>query len=193
MRTDVDSMFQPAAESSSGANLLWLVVLALAGLGGSLVVACVAPFIALAVMLGGTVRLQLALRAMTAIWLANQLVGFALYHYPRTQNSVLWGLAAGVAALLTTASASKVLAQRKARPVIARVGLAFGLGFIAYEGTLFVTASVLGGIENFSPAIIAQVGFSNLSWFIGLVAFNELVAMFCKPWLGVIPRLTRLA
>ncbi|MBA3833521.1 MAG: hypothetical protein H0X34_16845 [Chthoniobacterales bacterium] len=93
MMTDNNSTFQPAEESTLAANFLWLFVLALAGLGGSVVIACVAPFVALAVALAGTVRLTVALRAMTGIWLANQFVGFAFYHYPRTPKTVLWGLA----------------------------------------------------------------------------------------------------
>lgn len=193
MMTDNNSIFQPAEESSGAASFVWLFVLALAGLGGSVVIACIAPFVALAVALAGTVRLTVALRAMTGIWLGNQFVGFAFYHYPRTPNTALWGLAIGAAALLATAVAAKVMTHGTALPILARAGLALGLGFIAYESSLFVAALFLGGIETFSPAIIAQVGFSNLVWFIGLVALNELVAMVCKPWLGTIPRLVKAA
>jgi hypothetical protein len=191
--TGNNSSFHPAEESSSAANLLWLFVLALAGLGGSVVIACVAPFVALAVALAGTVRLTVALRAMIVIWLANQFVGFIFFHFPRTPNTVLWGFAIGGTSLLATVVAATVMKRARALPILARVGLAFGLGFTAYESGLFVAALFLGGVETFSPAIIAQVGFSNLVWFIGLVALNELVAMLCKPWLGVTPRLMKLA
>ncbi len=74
MITAIDSHLHAANESSPGADFLWLAVLALAGLGRSLVLACIAPFVALAVALAGTVRLVAALRAMTITWLANQFV-----------------------------------------------------------------------------------------------------------------------
>ncbi len=193
MMTDNNPTFRPTGASSPAANLVWLFILALAGLGGSVVIACIAPFVALAVALAGTVRLTVALRAMTAIWLGNQFVGFAFYHYPRTPNTVFWGLAIGAAALLTTAVAAKILKHGTALPILARAALALGLGFIVYGSSLFAAALFLGGIETFSPAIIAQVGFSNLVWFIGLVALNELVAIICKPWLGTIPRMVRAA
>ena len=40
---------------SAAANFVWLGILTLAGLGGSLVISCVTPFVALAVALAGTV------------------------------------------------------------------------------------------------------------------------------------------
>ena len=75
----------------TAANFLWLAILALAGLGGSLVISCVTPFVALAVALAGTVRLTVALRAMIAVWLTNQFVGFAFLHFPRTLRHVSLG------------------------------------------------------------------------------------------------------
>src|SRR6266404_9117755 len=88
------------ASPSDAANFMWLVILVLAGLGGSLVISCVTPFVALAVALSGTVRLRVALRAMSAIWMLNQLTGFVFFHFPRTPNTLLLGFAIGAAALL---------------------------------------------------------------------------------------------
>lgn len=182
-----------AGEPTAVANFVWILILTLAGIGGSLVISCIAPFVALAVALAGTVRLAAAVRAMTAIWLANQFIGFVFFHFPRTPNTVLWGLAIGAAALVSTVIAANVMKRATATPILARVGLAFVLGFAAYEGGLFVAALSLGGVETFSPAIIAQIGLSNVIWLIGLVALNELVAVLCKPWLGITPRLLNAA
>ena len=193
MMTNNDLSLDAAEEPSATASVVWILILTLAGVGGSLVISCVTPFVALAVALAGTVRLAVALRAMTAIWLANQFIGFVFFHFPRTPNTVLWGLAIGVAALSSTVLAAKVIKGATAMPILARAGLALALGFAAYEGGLFVAALFLGGLETFSPAIIAQVGLSNVVWLVGLVALNELVAMLCKPWLGVTPRLLKAA
>lgn len=193
MMTDTNSTLNRLGEPSAAANLVWIVILTFASIGGSLVISCVAPFVALAVALAGTVRLASALRAMTAIWLTNQFVGFVFYHFPRTANTMLWGLAIGGAALLSTLVAAFLMKRATAIPVPARAGLALALSFATYEGSLFVAALFLGGIETFSPAIVVQVAFSNVVWFIGLVGLNELVAILCKPWLGVTPRLLKAA
>jgi hypothetical protein len=183
-----------AEESSPTADFLWLVVLALAGLSGSLVLACIAPFVALAVALAGTVRLAAALRAMTMIWLANQFVGFAFYHFPRTPITTFWGLAIGAAALLTTALTAKLLKRANALPIFPRIALGFVVAFAVYETGLFLAALFLGGIETFSPAIIAKIGLVNLLWLIGFVGLNELVALLTRQWLRATPRrLTKLA
>jgi len=175
------------------ATFIWLVILALAGLGGSLIISCVTPFAALAIALAGTVRLTLALRAITAIWLANQFVGFAFLHFPRTPNTFLWGVAIGGATLLSTLIASSVLKRARFSSTATRLGLAFLLVYAIYEVSLFAVALVLGGSETFLPAIIAQIGLVNLAWLAGLVALNELFSMTCKRWLGAIPRLAKVS
>ena len=173
------------------ANSVWLVILALAGMGGSLVLSCVTPFVALAVALAGTVRLTVALPAMAAIWLVNQLIGFSFLHFPRTLNSIFWGIASGVAALLSTWLAAEVIKRTSSWSRPARLCLALLLGFAVYEATHFVAALFLGGLETFSLPIIAQLGLVNLAWLAGLVALNELVSILCKPWLGTTPRLAK--
>jgi hypothetical protein len=176
---------------TTAANFVWLVILSLAGLGGSVVISCVTPFVALAVALVGTVRLTLALRAMIAIWLANQLVGFVLFHFPRTSNPFLWGLAMGGAALLSTLTAGIAFKRLASRSTAAKLSLAFLLAYAIYEACLFVAALFLGGTETFSPAIIAQIGFVNAAWLVGIVALNELLSILCKPWFGAIPRFAK--
>ena len=178
---------------SNAASLVWLVILAVASLGGSLVISCVIPSVALAVALAGTVRLRVALSAMIAIWLTNQLIGFVFLHFPPTLNTVLWGLAIGGAALLSTVVAARAIRHSASLPTLARLGLAFLLAFGGYEASLFVGALFLGGVETFSPMIIAQIGFVNLLWFVGLVALNELVAIVCQSWLGIMPRLAKVS
>ena len=126
-------------------------------------------------------------------WFANQFVGFVFYHFPRTANTVLWGLAIGATAVLTTLVTAKLLKRVNNLPVLARIGLGFVVALATYEGSLFLAALFLGGVENFSLAIIAEIGLSNLLWLTGFVVLNELVAMLCKPRLGVIRRLTKLA
>ena len=179
------------AKPSEAANLIWLASLVLAALGGSLVISCITPFVAFAVALAATVRLRLALGAMTMIWLTNQLVGFVFYNFPRTANTVLWGLAICGAALLSTIIASSAVSHTRGLSIFVRLALAILIGFAAYEVTLFAAALFLGGRETFSLAIVTQVGFMNLAWLIGIGVLNELMSTLCKSWVGVMPRLAR--
>jgi hypothetical protein len=124
---------------------------------------------------------------MSAIWLTNQFVGFVFFHFPRTMNTVWWGLAIGAAALLSAVAASIVI--KRTRLTLLRLGFGLLISYSIYQMTLLATALVLGSLETFSPHVIVQLGLINLVWFVGLVALNELVAILCKTWLGVTPRL----
>jgi hypothetical protein len=173
------------------ANTVWIVILTLAGVGGSLIISCVTPFVALAVALAGTVRLTVAIRAMIVIWMANQFVGFLFLHFPWTAFTVQWGLALCAAAILTACATAAVLKLGASLPVFARLVLAILVSFLVYEVSLFVASLFLGGLETFSPAAIGRIGLSNLVWFAGIIALNELLTLVCKPWLAMMPRLAR--
>jgi hypothetical protein len=171
------------------ANFVWMAILAVAAISGSLALSCITPFAALAVALAGTVRLRAALTTITAVWLTNQMVGFACLGYPRTPGTFIWGIVIGGAALLATVVASAVIKRASSRGTATRLGLALLLSFAGYEATLLIASLFLGGLETFAPRIIAQLGVTNLAWFVGLIALNELVAWLCRPWLGIAPRL----
>ncbi|SRR6266542_311574 len=187
----VEARYKRAAEPSGAANLIWLASLVLAALGGSLLISCIMPFVAFAVALAATVRLRLALGAMTVIWLINQLIGFVFYNFPRTTNTVLWGVAIWGAALLTTMIASSVVRRTRELSIFARLVFALVIGFATYQVALCGAALFLGGRETFSLAIVMQLGFMNLAWLIGIGVFNELMSILCKSWIGVMPRLVR--
>ena len=173
------------------ANAAWVLILGIVGLGGSLIISCVTPFVALAVALAGTVRLGRAIKALLAIWAINQCIGFVFLHFPLTAFTLLWGAALGVASILTTTVAAVVLGRSAPLPALVRLVLAFLLAFCVFELGLAIVASFVGGLETFSPRVVAQVGFSNLVWFAAIVALNELTRMAGKPLIGPMPRLLK--
>jgi hypothetical protein len=193
MKTRIDSMniAQDAAEPSDAAKFIWLAIVTLAGLAGSLAISCVAPFIALAVALAGTVRLSLALPAMSVIWFANQLIGFSFFHFPRTANTFLWGLAIGVAVLFSTSVAGVTMHRSRQWQVFAQLALAFGLGFVSYQGILMLASLILGGEETFAPPVVAQIAVINAAWLAGLIVLNELLSLVAKRFIGRMPRLLK--
>lgn len=185
-----DADFQ-VAHPSFMAHFIWLLTLTVAVVGATLALSCVTPFAALAVALAGTVGLRASLRVMITVWLANQVIGFGLFNFPRTPDTFLMGLAIGGAAVAGTAVAWLVLNQMQRRSVPLRLSVALLVSFTTYELTLLVAVVFLGDLETFRPAILAELGFVNLVSFAGMIALNEILAALGRPWLGRIPRLVR--
>ena len=185
-----DADFQ-IAHPSFMASFIWLLILTLAAVGATVALSCVTPFAALAVALAGTVGLRASLRVMIAVWLANQVIGFGLFHFPRTPDTFLIGMAIGGAAVMGTIAAWIVLKQMRSRPVLLRLGVALVVSFGTYELTLFAAVIFLGDLETFRLAIVAQLGFINAVSLVGMVVLNEVAAALCRPWLGRMPRLVR--
>ena len=197
MRTPNDYIRIPAvadpSQPTSLASFTWMMILTMAAIGATLTLSCVTPFAALAVALAGTVGLRASLCIVTVVWLANQIVGFVLFHFPHTANTFLWGIAIGGAALVTTIVASVVMKYAASSPAPLRLGVAVALGFGVYEMALAAAAVLLGGLELFRPAIVAQLAFINVISLAGMVVLNEIVVALGRPWLGTMPRLVRSA
>lgn len=179
------------AHPSSMASLLWMLILTLAAIGATFTLSCVTPFAALAVALAGTIGLRASLRIVTVVWFANQVIGFGFFHFPRTPNTFLWGAAIGGAAIATTIVASVVMKYGSSWATLLRLGIALLLSFAVYEMTLLGAAVLLGGLETFTPAIVAQLALINAVSLVGIAVLNEVAAALCRPWLGRIPRLVR--
>ena len=185
-----DADFQ-IAHPSFMANFLWLLVLSLAVVGATVALSCVTPFAALAVALAATVGLRASLGVMIAVWLANQLIGFGVFHFPRTPDTFLMGIAIGAAAVAGTIAAWLVLDRMQIRSVLLRLGVAFLTSFAVYELALLGPVGFLGDLATFGPAVVAELGLVNAVALLGMVAMNEILAALCRPWLGRIPRLVR--
>ncbi|MBI1197662.1 MAG: hypothetical protein GC203_07360 [Phenylobacterium sp.] len=140
----------------------WPVVLAVVTVAGSLAASCLMPFTALAAIAAATLPPGRAALAVIGAWAANQAIGFGLLGYPHT------GQALGQGASLLAAA---LLAQQVARAVgvatggVLRLCAGFVAGFVAYEALLLAAARVTGGLDTFTPAIVAQVAVSDALWF----------------------------
>jgi hypothetical protein len=179
------------ANTSSLVTWLWPALLAVAAVGGSLVLTCVVPFAAFAVATASTLRLRSALGTMAIIWLANQAVGFGALGYPWTLNTALWGLAIGAAAVLATLAASGVLGRFHALPGWLRLPLTFGTAFVVYEVALLAVAFILGSGDVFAPAIIGRLALIDAAWLGGLVLVHAVLTAWGQPWHGATSRLAR--
>lgn len=179
------------AHPSFMASFTWTLILTLATIGGTFALSCVTPFAALAVALAATVGLRASLCIMITVWFANQLIGFGLFHFPPTANTLLFGVAIGVASVVSTIVASVMMKYMSSGTAPLRLGVALALSFAAYETILLAAAPFFGDLETFRPAVVAELAFVNAVSLAGMVVLNEMAALLCRPWLGRIPRLIR--
>ncbi|NVD27850.1 hypothetical protein HUO14_08040 [Parasphingorhabdus flavimaris] len=154
-------------QSSSSVQNIWAGVLASSSVLGSLALACIFPFAAIATLLAATLPFRKAAVWMGAVWFANQLVGYLILGYPQTANSFGHGLAMGATAMATLFVAKTVLDMRSDRSFVT-LGLAFVAAFAAYEALLLLAATFLGGVQNFMPSIVWMVAQNDILWFAGL-------------------------
>jgi hypothetical protein len=155
--------------------LLWFAILVASSLIFSLGFACAAPFAAIGAVAAVTLARRDALLAGGLTWLINQGVGYGMLGYPWTANSVAWGLALGAATLLATVAAGGIYQMKAAIPRVVRFGTAFATAFLAFEAAICVTAIFLGGLQDFTVAIVARIFVINAATFVGLVVLYSLV------------------
>ena len=172
-------------------NLAWTVALAGATIIGSLAAACMMPFVALAVVVAASLPMRHGIVAVTAIFAANQAIGFAFLGYPAEAYTFAWGAALWGATLAAWSVARSIVGPsrdlRAARLVLAAIA-AFG----TYEVLLFAFATEVGGAETFTPAIVAQLAANEGLWLLALAGLRLGVTGAAPAIFGAQPRL-RLA
>ena len=169
--------FRLAPVEARHAPLFCFALLTVSCALASFALACATPFAAFAVIAAAMLPLRPALLVVTGAWLVNQGIGFGALHYPIDGNTMLWCAVIGIAALAATAASSAVLRAlpQSGTPLILAPALICGYGI--YELVLLAATPFLGGAGDFTAAIVAQIGFTNIAWLIGLVAACEIVRL----------------
>lgn len=137
-------------------------VLAATTLSGTVVLACMMPFAAIAAVAALAMPARRGVAAVAGCWLGNQVLGFGLLGFPWDGAT----LAAGVSLL-----AASLLAFAAARGVAGRGGnpaLAFLAAFAAFEASLFAYALPFGDPALFAPEIVGLIALNDGLWFAGL-------------------------
>jgi hypothetical protein len=166
-----------AAIDTRIARLFCLLLLTAACVLASLAFACATPFAAFAALAGAMLPLSAALLVVMAAWIVNQAIGFGVLGYPMEMNTLLWGLAIGVAALAATAVSAQVPRYLPQGGRAATLTLAVIAAYAAYEIVLLAFAPDLGGSGAFTMTIIARLGLLNVVWMLGLVAACEIAVL----------------
>jgi len=175
MPTQLHTEAEGSSFNSLAKSGLWIAIVIAASIACSLMFACATPFAALAALAAEKMPRGQALTLTGCAWLANQLVGYLILHYPQTWDSFAWGAAIGVACLLATLGAEESLRFSKTR--LAGQTLAFISAFFLYEGALFASTAFLpSGPDAFSLRIVARIFEINVVAFLGLLILHRVAS-----------------
>jgi len=155
------------------APLFCLVLLTAACALASFAFACATPFAAFAVVAAAMLPMRPALLIVTAAWIVNQAIGFGALGYPLDADTILWGLAIWLAALIATATSVLVLRALPRTGSPTALSLALVAAYAVYEVVLFAFTPLLGGAGAFTLAVFGRLGVLSLLWLIGLVVACE--------------------
>jgi len=160
---------------------LWILLLTAASVFVTLGMACGTPFAALATLAALHMSRRDGLALIGIAWLADQAVGYGLHGYPRTANSVAWGVILGVGALMALLAAQALADRVRERGAVVA---AFAGAFVAYQAVLVAaTAGLASGAEAFSLPVVAWVLRVNLLSLGGLLILHRLAV-----WIGLVTR-----
>jgi len=163
-----------SAFTTNGRRLVWAGLLVAASLAFTFGFACAVPFAAFGAVAAMTLPRRDALLLTVALWLVNQIVGFGFLHYPWDAMTLSWGLILGTVAVASTIAAQAAVRQGG---VIQTALASFAAAFVVYEGALYIiSATVMGGTEDFTPAIVARILAINAAGFVALLAASALIA-----------------
>jgi hypothetical protein len=153
---------------------LWLALLIAASLLFTLGIACAVPFAAFGAIVAITLPQRDALLVTLALWLINQIVGFAVLHYPWDAMTLTWGAILAAIAVLSTVAAQATIGRYS---LVTTAIASFAAAFAVYEGGLYlISASIMGGSEDFAAAIVVQILAINAAAFAGLLVAALLMA-----------------
>ncbi len=166
------------AGSADWRRALWIGLLVAASVLFTLRFACAVPFAAFGAVAALTMPRRQTLFLTLAIWLANQIVGFAILGYPWTANTFAWGFVLGLSAVLATLAAQWIAPRLEGRSLLLILPVTFLGAFAAYEGSLYLAAvTALGGTDVFVSPIMLGILKINAIAFAGLLAVNRLGAL----------------
>ncbi len=153
---------------------LWIALIVSASVIVSLGFACAVPLAAFAAVAALTLPRRDAFVLVGLVWLANQLVGYTLLHYPWTVESFAWGAILGGVALLSTVAAQWTK-EHLAQGHMIVAATAFVAAFAVYEGTLFVISLAIGsGLSNYTPSVVKRIFAINAAAFAALYLVHSL-------------------
>jgi len=134
-------------------------ILAATTLSGSMVLACMMPFAAIATIAALAMPARRGAASVALCWLGNQVLGFGLMGFPWDGPT----FAAGLSLL-----GSSLIAFAAGRAIRGGPLPAFFAAFAAFELSLFAYALPFGDPALFAPEIVGLIALNDGLWFAGL-------------------------
>ncbi len=144
--------------------VVWIAGVILAAILTSWIFTCVTPFAALGAVCALHLRRRAAALAMTGVWLANQVIGFAFLGYPHDPTTLAWGGALLIATLAGTGGAAITAALVRRAGTALRGGLAVAVAYVTVQGVIAVAGLFLHG-DAFSLALQRELILLNAGTF----------------------------
>jgi hypothetical protein len=140
---------------------------------------CAMPFAALATFTAFKLQRRDAILSIGVIWLVNQAVGYGCLNYPRTLDSISWGIALGVATYTALLVAMKTAQQFRENNGLVSVVTAFVAAFAIFKIVLFAASlTIQGSSRAFSLLAFKKVLDINLLTLPVLFLLNQLAFVF---------------
>ncbi|KAB2942614.1 MAG: hypothetical protein K8F92_02945 [Hyphomicrobium sp.] len=163
--------------SANGAErrLLWIGLLTVATLLMTGVFACAVPFAALAALAAFDTDRRDGLLLIGAVWLANQVYGFAVLGYPMEAQAYYWGLAMGLGAVAAYYAARAAVTYLAPMGALIAIIVSLPVAFLAYEAVIYAASLVLTNGEGaFNTDVVAYVSLVEVVAFLGLLITHRL-------------------
>lgn len=164
-----------AAARSTERDVLWIALLTVASVLATGVFACALPFAALAAVAALDSDRTDGMLLLGTIWLTNQVIGFGFLGYPLEAQAFAWGLAMGLGALAAYFAARACVAPLAPYGVVAVIGVALPVAFLAYQVVLYAAGMFLPNGEGaFTYGVLAYVGLVEVVAYIVLLTVHRL-------------------
>ncbi|MET0309503.1 MAG: hypothetical protein ABW023_12425 [Sphingomonas sp.] len=164
--------------SPAVARNLWIGAMVVASTVTTLVLACATPFPALAALAALHVRRAEGVALVIVAWLAAQITGFGLLHYPVDANSIGWALALGIAAIGSLFAADIAAKAMPGANYVVRLVVAYAVAYIGFKAMVLLGAFALqSGWAAFKPEILTRQFVRYGLILVGLVVFQRLLSL----------------
>ncbi|NJK57915.1 MAG: hypothetical protein HC939_18940 [Pleurocapsa sp. SU_5_0] len=146
----------------------WQTFLIVVGSASSIVYPHV-PLVGFATVTGNTLTRKKALVSVTSIWFANQLYGFTIRQYPKTLESLAWGLVMGLGMLTVTwlVTLQPKFSRNNWQSYLLWLAIGVVGGYAIYQGSIVLIAQLMSG-HGFSSAILWGIFVKDVVWAVAL-------------------------
>ena len=160
-------LWQITAEAIAKSNW-WQMFLIAVGSASSIIYPHV-PLVGFAAVAGNTLTRNKAVITVTSIWFANQLYGFTIRQYPKTLESLIWGLVMGLGVLLVTwlVTLQPKFSRQSFQGYSIWLAISLIGGYAIYQGSIVLIAQLVGG-HGFSSIILWGIFFQDFIWAMAL-------------------------